>query len=68
MKKRVFLVLVVLVLLAPVGSDGRVLGDASQAEPSGGGESGEESDEPLIDFIPSEEVSADSAISFPVDI
>ena len=60
------LVLAVLSTPAPLSPDGEASG--ATAEPGAGETAAETSSEPLEDFIPSEEVPADSAISFPVDI
>jgi hypothetical protein len=60
------LVLAVLSTPAPLSPDGD--GSAATAEPAEDETATESSAEPLEDFIPSEEVPADSAISFPVDI
>jgi hypothetical protein len=61
MKIRLIVILVVALLATP-GGFGTDPSDTAASEP------GEKWQEELEEFIPSEEVSADSAISFPVDI
>ena len=58
MKIRTRLIFLIIVLLMPMGA----------GPPSGAARAQESQEEKLQEFIPSEELPADSEISFPVDI
>jgi hypothetical protein len=62
MKIRFALLMIVLLLAAPAGvnSSGPAAGQPAASQ--------EASEEELREFVPSEEVKADTAIAFPVDI
>jgi len=57
------LVAVLLLSAAPVGTEPAPGGSAAMRDPSGG-----VTEEELEEFVPSEQISADRAIAFPVDI
>ena len=61
-------VLVVLLAPSPVVPDEALAGANAAATAAGGPNAQQEDEEPLETFVPSEKVSADSSISFPVDI
>jgi hypothetical protein len=66
MKTIVILLVLSILFAAPVGTEsGQQESDSRQA---GTGVASEDAQEQLEEFVPSEEISADRAISFPTDI
>ena len=66
MKTWIVLLAVAALSAAPVGTESPAESTSPPAEAAGAAE--EKDEELLEEFIPSEEVPADSAIAFPVDI
>ena len=68
MKVVVILLMVGMVFAAPMGSSGSAQQQASGSAPEETAASAEDPQEQLEEFVPTEEISADRAISFPTDI